>query len=250
MQPTTRFLQGTANDVYDRVFVPLAKEVGIIKASKEAYSCFPFVKLRTVNEGDPKLVQVGFSIVDSSYDTRLNSIKTGAAKLCTETRNLCGSTVNLFLTNWMWNCLSTKTALTLDTSTNAFSKRVGEVKAEIEQGSSLQELQDLKKEIGDLQATLNSALKTVFYIYRTYNLLPDAKTEGLATSDELQTLRPQYRAISALIGELDSLLETIVIKLNPPKTIELSSSEGSSYPWGNYISYSRYNTHISQRNGR
>ena len=215
MQPATRFLQGPANDVYHNVFEPLAKEVGIIKASKEAYSCFPFVKMRTVNEGDPKKVQVGFCIVDSSYANRLDTIRTGATKFCTETRNYFGTTVNIFATNWMWNCLGVKTALTLETAILAFCQRAGEIKGELELVASPQELQSLKDEITTIKKTLKSALRTVFYIYRTYNLQPDVKEEGLASSDEHQTIRPQYRGMNALIVELDFLIAGIDAKLNP-----------------------------------
>lgn len=232
MQPTTRFLQGSANDVYDRIFVPLSKEVGIIKCSKQAYGCNPFVKLRTVNEGDPKLVQVTCSIVDSAYTNRYNSLVTTATRSCTELRNVAGSIINFASPNFMWNCLPTKTGQTLDTAVQAFYERIDQLKLEIDQGICSQDLHDLKKEIGQVRATLNFALKTVFYIYRTYNQNPEMDGgEELVSSNQQEVLRSQYVAIRNLINQdFASLLQCIDAKLNPPQLhVDLEQSIASEF---------------------
>ncbi|MBS0604166.1 MAG: hypothetical protein JSS60_03900 [Verrucomicrobia bacterium] len=231
---SVKFLQGAALEVHNRVFNPLAQSLQSVKESKEYYKASPYVKLRTTHETDPSTVQV------SCYLIARNSLFTMPSKFLAETKHIFGSVVNFASPNRMWNCHNTCTAQTLETAITAFSTRIIEINSEIDGMDDSASLQTLRQELADIQVLLQSSLKTLFYIYRTYNQNPNVgeETEEIPVGNEEEVIRPQYQALLSLINrDLSSLLQQIDVKLNPHQPLaEVAMDNGEKeveilIPW-------------------
>src|SRR5581483_5178816 len=70
MHPT-RFLQGDAYEVYNRVFVPLAEQARIIDRTDKSLLS---IKLRTIYEFEPRRIQVNCLTINQDYNSEVPKV--------------------------------------------------------------------------------------------------------------------------------------------------------------------------------
>ncbi|GEM_PF-6978591 len=185
MHPT-RFLQGDAYEVYNRVFVPLAEQARIIDRTDKSLLS---IKLRTIYEFEPRRIQVNCLTINQDYNSEV-------PKVWLQAKNAFSPDSPLVNPSGNWNCFPIKTDQALATAVLTFSQRLKSLKVELTYPITIEDLNGLRIEIENIKVCLESALKTVVLIGRTYDLEFRKQQQGYLETNFI----PQ------LIKELDFFL--------------------------------------------
>jgi hypothetical protein len=184
------------SNAYRRVILPLGEAAPAIVATYITDGVCPYVKLDTYNEGNAGSVELRPAVISN---------KAAVAKAMKGTMNSAKKAVNVFGA-WAYNCTRSCTAQALDTSIGDLTAKA----AEMTQAAATQP-DAIVPELEQIIPALQSAQKTVFYVYRTYNLNPDQGVEQV--EDRTKTIGPQYDALSKLIDDLSALHQRLTVKI-------------------------------------